>query len=329
MNYFQKYLAEEFAEDYQEGRLSRQAALELISSITGNRGSAGDILNASQPRAAGEASMRAFTAQARAGVGGFLDQANPAGSSAGTASGSAAPPPEVAPDDPRIEAGEMRFQAGPAALQGYLARPRWDGPHALVLVCHENRGLTPYVQDVTRRLAVAGYAALAIDLLSRSGGSASLSPTDIPGILGNIPPDQFVSDFLSGYAFMQQQDYVHKSRAGMVGFCFGGGVTWQVAIHLPELKAAVPYYGPLPPVDQVASIQAAVLAIYGGKDQRINQGIPPVENAMREQHKIFEKIIYPNADHAFHNFTGTRYDPEAARDAWSHTLDWLRKYLAG
>jgi carboxymethylenebutenolidase len=233
----------------------------------------------------------------------------------------------VSPDDDRIEAGAVQFPGGGTTLQGYLSHPKGQGPFSVVLVCHENRGLTPYIQDVTRRLAVAGYAALAVDLLSRQAGSQKLNAGDVPGILGNTPPEQFVSDFQDGYRYLKGQPFAQAERVGMVGFCFGGGVTWQVAIHMPELKAAVPFYGPLPPADQVASIQAAVLAFYGGKDQRINQSIPPVEAAMQQNHKTFEKVIYPDADHAFHNDTGPRYDPEAAQDAWSRTLDWFKKYL--
>jgi carboxymethylenebutenolidase len=113
----------------------------------------------------------------------------------------------------------------------------------------------------------------------------------------------------------------------MVGFCFGGGVTWLAATQIPELRAAVPFYGPHPPLEDVPGIQAAVLGIYAGNDQRINQGIPEIELAMQENGKTFEKIIYPNTDHAFHNDTGTRYNPEAAKDAWQKTLDWFGEYM--
>jgi carboxymethylenebutenolidase len=114
----------------------------------------------------------------------------------------------------------------------------------------------------------------------------------------------------------------------MVGFCFGGGVTWLVATQMPELLAAVPFYGPHPPVEDVPNIQAAVLAIYAGNDERINQGIPPIEEAMLANGKIYEKVIYPNTDHAFHNDTGPRYNAEAAQDAWSRTLAWFDNYVS-
>jgi carboxymethylenebutenolidase len=114
----------------------------------------------------------------------------------------------------------------------------------------------------------------------------------------------------------------------MVGFCFGGGVTWQVATTMPELKAAVPFYGPPQPVEELPKINAAVLAIYGELDQRINQTIPVVEEAMLANGKTYEKAVYPGADHAFHNDTGSRYNPEAAQDAWRRTLDWFQRYLS-
>jgi carboxymethylenebutenolidase len=126
---------------------------------------------------------------------------------------------------------------------------------------------------------------------------------------------------------LQQQPYVQKDSVGMTGFCFGGGVTWRVAIGLPELRAAVPYYGPHPSTDEVKDIQAAVLGIYADRDQRITGGVPDIEAAMQASNKIYEKIIYPNTDHAFHNDTGQRYNPEAAQDAWAKTIAWFDQYL--
>jgi carboxymethylenebutenolidase len=332
MNYFQKYLAEEFAEDYQDGRISRRDALKLIASVTGSLFAADAILAACSPSpsqtplAATAVPVTGSTqAQSTSTVPGST-QAPTAGSTSTAAPTSA---PQVSPDDPDIEAGAVQFPSqDSASLMGYQARPRGAGPFAVVLVCHENRGLTPYIQDVVRRLAKAGYSGLAVDLLSRNGGTSALSPDQIPGLLGNTPPAQFVQDFKDGWKWLQRQPYAAAQRVGMVGFCFGGGVTWQVTVHMPELRAAVPYYGPLPPVEDVPSIQAPVLAFYGGLDQRITSGVPPVEAAMQQNHKVFEKVIYPGADHAFHNDTGTRYNPQAAQDAWKRTLEWFGKYLA-
>jgi carboxymethylenebutenolidase len=235
------------------------------------------------------------------------------------------------PDDPAVQAGPVEFpsQNGDGAtLMGYLARPSAEGAFPVVLVCHENRGLTEHIQDVTRRLGKAGYVGLAVDMLSRQGGSAAVGADNVPGALGSAPEGQFAQDFISGWQYLQGQPFARAEQAGMVGFCFGGGVTWEVATRMPELRAAVPFYGPPPAPDELPNIQAAVLAIYGELDQRINQTIPAVEEAMLANGKIYEKVIYPGADHAFHNDTGSRYNPEAAQDAWSRTLAWFRQYLS-
>jgi carboxymethylenebutenolidase len=235
----------------------------------------------------------------------------------------------VSPDDPAVTASDVQFPGKDgAALMGYLARPRQGDSLPVVLVCHENRGLTDYIRDVTRRLAKAGCVALAVDLLSRQGGTDKLGADAVPGALGSTPPTQFVQDFQSGWEYLKTQPFAQAERVGMVGFCFGGGVTWQVAAKMPELRAAVPFYGPQPPAEDVPGIQAAVLAFYGGKDTRIDAGIPAIEEAMKKNNKIFEKMIYPDADHAFHNDTGPRYNPQAAEDAWARTLAWFMKYLA-
>ena len=170
---------------------------------------------------------------------------------------------------------------------------------------------------------------LAVDLLSRSGGSAAVGESNVPGVLGNTPQEQFVDDFKSGWRYLQGQAFADASRVGMTGFCFGGGVTWQVAVHMPELLAAVPFYGPHPLPADVPNINAAVMAVYGGLDNRINSGIPAIEDAMATNNKIYEKVIYPEADHAFHNDTGGRYHPEAARDAWERMLAWFEQYVRG
>jgi carboxymethylenebutenolidase len=198
----------------------------------------------------------------------------------------------------------------------------------VILVCHENRGLTPYIQDVARRAAKAGYVALAVDLLSRQGGTAAISDqSSIPGTLSGAPPERHVADFTSGLAYLKGQQFAQADRAGMVGFCFGGGVTWLAAVGLPELRAAVPFYGPPVPASDVTKINAAVLAIYGGRDSRITGTAEAMKAAMEGAGKAFKQIVYPEADHAFHNDTGTRYDAAAARDAWQQTLAWFGKYV--
>jgi carboxymethylenebutenolidase len=328
MNIFQRYLAEEFAEDYQEGRLSRREALKLIVSVTGSVVAANSILAActpspdETPTSAPISPTDQPTAEALA----TLDDPPTATSAAPVAEAPAAYG-TVMPDDPAIIATDVQFPAADGNIMGYLARPSSEGTAPVILVCHENRGLTPHIQDVTRRFAKAGYVGLAVDLLSRQGGSAAVGPDNVPGALGNIAPDQFVEDFKSGWQYLQGQSFADASRVGMTGFCFGGGVTWRVATQMPELRAAVPFYGPHPPVEDVPNIQAAVLAVYGALDSRINSGIPAIEQAMSEHNKIYQKLVYENADHAFHNDTGSRYDPNAARDAWEKTLAWFEQYV--
>jgi carboxymethylenebutenolidase len=298
MNDLQRYLAEEFVEDYEEGRLSRRRALKLVAGIAG--------------AAAAAQMLEACT------------QSTPAPDRPAPSAGA---PVHVAYDDPTIVAGPTEFPGRGARLAGYLARPAQSGEFSIVLVCHENRGLTRHIEDVTRRAAKAGYVGLAVDLLSREGGTDKLGYDAIPGILGKAPPARHVQDFQSGLAFAKAQPFARAEHAGMVGFCFGGGVTWRVAAATPELRAAVPFYGLPVEAGEVPGIKAAVLAIYAGRDQRIDQHIPAIEAAMQANGKTFRKIVYPNVDHAFHNDTGDRYNADAAHAAWSETLAWFAKYL--
>jgi carboxymethylenebutenolidase len=329
MNLFQRYLADEFAEEFTEGRISRREALKLIASVTGSLLTANSILAACAPQTE-EATPETLPATGALPIPGSptdLPPDPPTAQSAAPVSPAPVAYGTVMPDDPAIVAGEVQFPAADTTITGYLARPAQEGTYPMILVCHENRGLTPHIQDVTRRFAKAGYVSLAVDLLSRSGGSAAVGESNVPGVLGNTSQEQFVDDFKSGWRYLQGQEFADIRRVGMTGFCFGGGVTWQVAVHMPELLAAVPFYGPHPVPSDVPSINAAVLAIYGGLDNRINSGIPPIEEAMAANNKIYEKIIYPDADHAFHNDAGGRYNPEAARDAWERTLAWFERYV--
>ena len=329
MNDYQKYLVEEFLEDYQEGRLSRRDTLKLIGGVTGSLAIAGALLAgcAPAPRPAATADAPASTSQPEPTVA-ATEGANTPVPEATTAATAPAGSVNVPEDDPEISAGMIEFASGDATVMAYLARPNTDNPRRAVLVCHENRGLTEHIEDVTRRLAKAGYVALAVDLLSRQGGTASIvDDSQVPGLLGQSPPEQFIADFTAGWEHLKRQDYVNPDGVGMIGFCFGGGVTWRVATRLADLRAAVPFYGPVAAVEDVPGIQAAVLGIYAGNDQRINQGIPPVEEAMQANGKTFETVIYPGTDHAFHNDTGARYNADAARDAWSRTLAWLNEHL--
>jgi carboxymethylenebutenolidase len=217
-------------------------------------------------------------------------------------------------------------------LKAYLALPTPVNARIMtppgVLVIHENRGLTEHIKDVTRRLARANYAALAVDLLSRQGGSeAHPDEGERTGLLGQNPPEQIISDLSAGLDYLKSRDDVVPDKLGAVGFCFGGGYTWRMATVRPDLKAAVPYYGPNPPLEDVPKIKAAVLGIYGEADTRITGQVPPLEEALKQAGVTYEIKIYEGAEHAFHNDTSARYNPEAAEDAWEQTLAWFEKYL--
>jgi carboxymethylenebutenolidase len=314
---FKGYLLEEFLEDYQDGLLTRREAVKLIAGVVGSLATANVLVAACAPRPAPVvASPGAATATDSPQATQPADPTQPT------------QPTRTPASTGEVLAEDISFRGRDATLLAHLARPAGAGPHPAVLVCHENRGLTEHIKDVARRLAAAGYVGLAVDLLSRQGGTpAAGDPSQIPGLLANMPPAQFVQDYIDAWTWLREQTYVRADGVGMVGFCFGGGVTWRVAIGLPDLRAAVPFYGPHPDPDDVASIQAAVLAIYAGRDTRINQSIPAIEAAMQAADTVYEKVIYPDTDHAFHNDTGSRYDPDAARDAWSRTLGWFEEYL--
>ena len=299
---FKGYLIEEFLEDYEEGSLQRREAIKLIAGVVGGVAIADSLLAACTPAPSnGSPIVPSATL--------------------GTSE------PSAAEGDVAVLGEEITFPGRDATLMAYHARPAEEGAFPAALVCHENRGLTEHIKDVTRRLASAGYAALAVDLLTREGGTAALDSSEIPGILGNTSPEQFVQDFVDGWEWLKSQEYVNPSGVVMTGFCFGGGVTWRVAIGLPELRAAVPFYGPHPVPEELESVQAAVLAIYADSDQRINQSIPQIEAAMEQYGKVYEKVIYPDTSHAFNNDTGPRYAAEAAKDAWSRTLAWFDRHL--
>lgn len=345
-----QYLIEEELEDYQEGRISRRDALKRLVGLTASVAVSNALLAACAPVAAPVAtavpatsapvpttaptqappptSMPATSAPAASAT--AVATAMPDSTVSTQATATVSPGDaslNVAPDDPAIQASDVTFPNGDATIMAYLARPAADGTYPAILVCHENRGLTDHIRDVTRRLAKAGYVGLAVDLLSRQGGTAKVDAAQISGALGNSPPSQFVSDFQAGLDYLKTQPFVAAGQFGMTGFCFGGGVTWRCATQISELKAAVPYYGSNPPLEDVPKIQAAVLAMYGERDTRINAGIPDIEKAMKDNNKVFEYIIFPGASHAFNNDTGANYNPTAAREAWARALDWFAKYV--
>jgi carboxymethylenebutenolidase len=236
-------------------------------------------------------------------------------------------PLSVPEDDPAVQAEDVTFPSGDAEITAYLARPVAEGVYPAILICHENRGLTPHIEDVARRFAKAGYVGLAIDLLSREGGTAAHERDAVPGLLTDGGAERHVGDFIAGYEYLQGLDIVDGDRIGMTGFCFGGGITWRVATALPELRADVPFYGPAPDLAAVPDIQATVLGVYAENDDRITSGVPDLQAALEAAGVTHQINIYPGVDHAFHNDTGERYNEEQATQAWNDMLAWFAEHV--
>lgn len=230
-----------------------------------------------------------------------------------------------------VEGQDVRIPANGVEIKAYLARPAGVSTAPGVVVVHENKGLAPYLRDVADGLASAGYIAVAPDLLSREGGTESFSDPDtqIPTKIQGISKDRLVSDTGAVLDWLKGQHSV--GALGIIGFCFGGGIVWQMATLRPDLKAAVAFYGNNPPLDQVPNIKAAVLGIYGEYDERINLGLPELIEALKQANVNYQTKAYPEVGHAFHNHTNPpgRYKPEAAKQAWSEALAWLDKHLKG
>ncbi|WP_455915758.1 YghX family hydrolase [Pantoea agglomerans] len=216
---------------------------------------------------------------------------------------------------------------GNKTVRGYLVRPaKASGKLPAVVVVHENRGLNPYIEDVARRLAKAGFIALAPDGLSVLGGYPG---NDEKGreMQAQIDPTKLMNDFFAAIEFLMQ-DPRTTGKVGITGFCYGGGVANAAAVAYPELAAAVPFYGRQPDAKDVPRIKAPLLIHYAGLDTRINEGWPAYEAALKASNKVYEAHIYPEVNHGFHNDSTPRYDKKAADLAWERTLGWFNKYLA-
>ena len=232
----------------------------------------------------------------------------------------------VPPDDARLAIEAVAYDANGTQVSGYLARLTSKGKRPAVIVIHENRGLNPHIQDVTRRIALDGFLAYGVDMLSPLGGT----PADEDkgrDMIGTLNPDETAKRIAAAVPFLAKHAESTGS-VGAVGFCWGGGMVNRLAVLAPaDFKAGVAYYGAQPPADKVASIKAPLLLQYGGLDQRINSGIPAYEAALKAQNKRFEIYVYPNVNHAFNNDTGDRYDKPAADLAWSRTIAFFKQNL--
>ncbi|MBX3597775.1 MAG: dienelactone hydrolase family protein [Rhizobiaceae bacterium] len=236
---------------------------------------------------------------------------------------------QVQPSDPDIVAEYISYPSpnGHGEVRAYLVLPANAGPKSPgVVVVHENRGLNPYIEDVARRVAKAGFIALAPDGLSSVGGYPG---DDDKGreLQQTVDPQKLMNDFFAAVEFLMNDERT-TGKVGITGFCYGGGVANAAAVAYPELAAAVPFYGRQPNPADVPRIKAPVLLHYAGLDERINEGWPAYEEALKAAGKTYEAHIYPGVNHGFHNDTTPRYDEAAAKLAWERTVDWFKKYLA-
>lgn len=236
---------------------------------------------------------------------------------------------QVPENDPRIKANRIEYPSpqGHGKIRGYFVHPAKAGAKlGGVVVVHENRGLNPYIEDVARRVAIAGFMALAPDGLSPLGGYPGDDDTGRE-MQRKLDPAKLIQDFIAGYDYLKTQS-VSNGKVGVVGFCYGGAVANAMAVRLPELAAAVPFYGRQPETDDVSKIKAPLLLHYAGLDERVNKGWPAYEDALKKNGKQFTAYVYPNANHGFHNDTTPRYDKDAAELAWQRTIEFFKTRLA-
>jgi len=237
---------------------------------------------------------------------------------------------QVAREDQRIRAETVSYPSpqGSGTMSGYLARPAGaKGKLPSVLVIHENRGLNPYIEDVARRLAVEGFLAFAPDALAPLGGYPG-DEDKARAMFAKQDAAKRTEDLLAGAAFLKAHAE-STGRMGVVGFCFGGGVANLMATRLPDLAAAVPYYGGAPNVADVGKIKAPLLIHYASDDERINAQWPAYEAALKANGVRYQMHMYPNTQHGFHNDTTPRYDDAAAKLSWTRTLAFFREHVKG
>ncbi|MBT3360773.1 MAG: dienelactone hydrolase family protein, partial [Rhodospirillales bacterium] len=235
---------------------------------------------------------------------------------------------QVDENDPRIKGENIEYASpdGHGTVRGYLVRPTGGGKRGGVVVVHENRGLNPYIADVARRVAAAGYIALAPDGLTPLGGYPG---TDDEGkvMQKKLDKGKLLEDFIAAYGRVKS-DPDSNGKVGAVGFCYGGGVCNSMAVRLPDLAASVPFYGRQPSAADVPKIKAPLLLHYAALDKRVNKGWPDYEAALKANGKEYTAHMYPDVNHGFHNDTTPRYDKAAAELAWDRTIAFFKERLA-
>lgn len=229
-------------------------------------------------------------------------------------------------DDARLVLEHMNYPGETGEVRAYLARPKGDQKLPGVVVLHENRGLNAHIEDVTRRIALEGFLAMAPDALTPLGGT----PTDEQkaiAMIGQLEREKTVKNYVAAVKFLKTHT-LSTGKVGAVGFCWGGGMANQLAVHSPDVAAVVPYYGPAPAAEDVPRIKASLLLHYAEKDERINKGIPAYEEALKKAGVNYTLYMYEGTEHAFNNdMNPSRYNKDAAQLAWQRTIQFFQAKL--
>ncbi len=235
---------------------------------------------------------------------------------------------QVQADDPRLDSGYITYKSpkGGGEIKALLSKPK-DARGKLpgIVVVHENRGLNPYIEDVGRRAALAGFISIAPDALTPLGGYPG-NDDDGRALQSQRDRDEMLEDFIAAFNYLVSNPDC-TGKIGVVGFCCGGWIANMMAVKVPELAAAVPFYGGQPSSDMVPSIKAPLLIHYAGLDQRVNAGWPDYEAALKDNGKEYQAYFYPDVNHGFHNDSTPRYDKDAAELAWKRTVEFFKESL--
>ena len=311
MNEFQEYFVHEFVEEYKEGNMSRRDMMRRVLYITGGVASTAALLSAMGVPTVAAAPVEVETDAPLADS-----------------------PLAVSENDPSVSAQWVTFPnaVDGATIMAYEARPAdASGPLPVVLLCHRNAGVEPHIQDVARRWAKLGYLTAAVDLLSRNGGTDGIQDkSQIPSLLSSADPNRHVSDFSAAADYYTSNPDADPNRMGMNGFCFGGSITWRSVEAIPALKAGVPFYGGVPPLEQVPNIKAAMLGVYSSDpSDNANARRDDLDAALTEAGITHQLNAYPGTRHDFYNDTGQAYNEPQALAAWGDATTWMQKYVMG
>jgi len=231
----------------------------------------------------------------------------------------------VAEDDPRLDVEKITYPGETGEVLAHFAKPKGDEILPCVIIIHENRGLNPHTEDVARRVALEGFLAIAPNALSPLGGTPN-DADEARTRMGTLDSDETIGNFVAAVKYLKTHPQ-STGKVGVTGFCWGGGMTNQVAVNSQDIQAAVPFYGRQPATEDVPNIKASLLIHYAGDDERINEGIPEFEAALKRASVEYEIHMYDGAKHAFFNDTSTRYHEEAAKLAWKRTIAFFNKKL--